>query len=117
MARSSAAQPLRKRLRVCSYNGCRKWLADVRVARRDQPEGPGATRPGASRGFSETCAHPCLGAAFHAADAAARDRFLLAGPSGAGRPPRPRTCGAQRRTARMDMAALFLAAELGEVNL
>ena len=55
--------------------------------------------------FPAAGAHPCARPPLHPADAAAGGRLLLARPSGARRPARPRAGGEDRRARRLDLAA------------
>src|SRR5262245_54188848 len=75
------------------------------VAGREEPAGAGAPAPGAARHLSGAGAHSRARPSVHAADAADRDRRLLARPPAARRSAGARTGGRKRRAGGLDLAA------------
>src|SRR5947209_8427550 len=94
--------PLRLAVTIRAQRG--STHEDVRDARVAEPACACTPHQSAAGGFSRAGAGSCLCAALDPADAAACDRQLLARASAARRSPCARACGAQRRTAGLDLA-------------
>src|SRR6476469_9927620 len=78
---------------------------NLRLARRAQSQGPGTPDQSAADDLPGAGAHLRAQAGVHPADAAARDRWLLARAPAARRPARPCARGEKRHASGLDLAA------------